>query len=61
MCPRFALGSGGIYFGGKDIIISEVSGSWGLKAETGLPGKKGAKGARLTLQVGMPQAAPPFR
>ena len=58
---RFALGSGGIYFGGKDIIISEVSGSWSLKAETGLVDRKGTKGARLSLQIGMPQKPPELR
>lgn len=58
---RFALGSHGVYFGGKDIIVSEVSGSWAVKAETGLVDKKGNKGARLTLQIGVPQPPPPAR
>ena len=58
---RFALGSGGVYFGGKDLIISEVSGTWALKAEAGLRDRKGRKGARLTLQIGVPQNPPPIR
>ena len=41
--------------------MSEISGSYALKAETGLVGKQGVRGARLTLQIGMPQAPPPPR
>lgn len=60
MC-RFALGSGGVYFGGKDLIISEVSGTWALQADANLRDKKGRKGARLTLQIGMPPQPQPQR
>ena len=54
---RFALGSSGIYFGGKDILISELSGSFSLTAEPGsAAGKGGGKVARVTLCVGYPPA-----
>ena len=53
-----AFGSNGIYVGGKDTFISELSGNWAVHGElaagsiTGAPGQVG----RITVELG---SAPP--
>ncbi len=53
-----AFGSNGIYVGGKDTFISELSGNWAVHGElagasvTGAPGPVG----RITVELG---SAPP--
>ena len=55
---RMAFGSNGIYVGGKDTFISELSGNWAVHGElagisvTGAPGPIG----RITVELG---SAPP--
>ena len=55
---RMAFGSNGIYVGGKDTFISELSGNWAVHGElaaisvTGAPGPVG----RITVELG---SAPP--
>ena len=55
---RMAFGSNGIYVGGKDTFISELSGNWAVHGElaamsvTGAPGRIG----RITVELG---SAPP--
>jgi hypothetical protein len=60
----FALGSAGIYFGGKDVLLSELSGGFSVVAYT-LPssarGEEGQRCARLSLRVGYPPPALPQR
>jgi len=51
---RMAFGSNGIYVGGKDTFISELSGNWAVHGElagasvTGAPGTVG----RITVELG---------
>ena len=57
----FALGSNGIYFGGKDFMLSELSGSFGLSAEvvpSTVKGEEGQNVARLSMRVGSSAAMP---
>lgn len=57
----FAQGSNGIYFGGKDFMLSELSGSFGLSAEvvpSTVKGEEGQRVARLSMRVGSSAAAP---
>ena len=57
----FAQGSNGIYFGGKDFTLSELSGSFGLSAEvvsSTVKGEEGQQVARLSMRVGSSAAAP---
>lgn len=54
---RFAFGGRGIYFGGKDVMVSEISGNFAVSAETVSAEKSGAlPTARITFQIG---GAPP--
>ena len=56
-CCRFAQGSNGIYFGGKGFVLSELSGSFSMSADTVASKHKGEDGqdiARLSLRVGCP-------
>ena len=59
---RFAQGSNGIYFGGKDFLLSEVSGSFAVSAATAPSKAKGEEGqrcARLSIRVGCAPAGTP--
>ena len=62
MClSSFAQGSNGIYFGGKDFMLSELSGSFALSAEvvpSTVKGEEGQHVARLSMRVGSSAAAP---
>ncbi len=60
LCGSFAQGSNGIYFGGKDVLLSEVSGNFSISA--GMVASKGKggdeeKSARLSIRAGYPTAA----
>lgn len=57
---RFAFGGRGIYFGGKDVMVSEISGNFAVSAETVSAEKPGAlPTARITFQIcGVAPAAP---
>ena len=49
----FSFGGRGIYFGGKDVLLSELSGAFAISAETGQADKQGVfKSARITIQFG---------
>lgn len=49
----FSFGGRGIYFGGKDVLLSELSGAFAITAETGPADKQGVfKSARVTVQFG---------
>ena len=50
---RFAFGGRGIYFGGKDVMVSELSGTFALSAEAVNADKPGLlPTAKVTLQIG---------
>lgn len=50
---RFAFGGRGIYFGGKDVMVSELSGNFALSAEAVNADKPGAlPTAKVTMQIG---------
>lgn len=60
MYCSFAQGSNGIYFGGKDFLLSEVSGNFSVSAGIIASKGKGAdeqKSARLSIRAGCPAAA----
>lgn len=49
----FSFGGRGIYFGGKDVLLSELSGAFAITAETGQADKQGVfKSATITMQFG---------
>lgn len=49
----FSFGGRGIYFGGKDVMLSELSGAFAMTAEAGQADKQGVfKSARITMQFG---------
>lgn len=49
----FSFGGRGIYFGGKDVLLSELSGAFAISAEAGQADKQGVfKSARVTMQFG---------
>lgn len=59
-CDSFAQGSNGIYFGGKDFLLSEVSGNFSVSAGVIVSKGKGGTGekvARLSIRAGCPAAA----
>ena len=54
----FSFGGRGIYFGGKDVLLSELSGAFAISAEAGQADKQGVfKSARITMQFGGAQLA----
>jgi len=49
----FAFGGRGIYFGGKDVLVSELSGAFAITAETDKADRHGVfKSARISVQFG---------
>ena len=49
----FSFGGRGIYFGGKDVLLSELSGAFAIAAETGQADKQGVfRSARIIMQFG---------
>ncbi len=54
----FAFGGRGIYFGGKDVLVSELSGAFAITAETDKADRHGVfKSARISVQFGGAQLA----
>ncbi|DBA94847.1 hypothetical protein WJX77_009545 [Trebouxia sp. C0004] len=50
---NFAFGGRGIYFGGKDVLVSELSGAFAITAETDKADRHGVfKSARINVQFG---------
>ncbi|KAL0041621.1 hypothetical protein WJX79_009772 [Trebouxia sp. C0005] len=55
---NFAFGGRGIYFGGKDVLVSELSGAFAITAQTDKADRHGVfKSARISVQFGGPHLA----
>ncbi|KAL0049997.1 hypothetical protein WJX82_002413 [Trebouxia sp. C0006] len=55
---NFAFGGRGIYFGGKDVLVSDLSGAFAITAETDKADRHGVfKSARISVQFGGAQLA----
>lgn len=48
----FSFGSNGIYIGGKDVFLSEISGRFSLTTDSAEGPKGKGKLGRLVLQIG---------
>jgi hypothetical protein len=62
MWGRMRFGGGGIYVGGKDTFVSELTGNYSITAEVGPSVAKaggGGRVARIVVQLGA--AAPPVQ
>ena len=54
----FAFGGRGIFFGGKNILLSELSGAFAIAAEVDSADRQGNfRSARITVQFGGPHLA----
>ena len=58
---RFAFGGSGVFFGGKDVFISEVTGGFSVTADGHGTNKDGVQTARLIVQVGNTNVVDPHR
>ena len=58
---RFAFGGSGVFFGGKDVFISEVTGGFSVTADGHGTNKDGVPTARLIVQVGNTNVIDPQR
>jgi len=53
MACSFAFGGRGIFFGGKDVLVSELSGAFAITAEARNADRQGVfKSAGFTVQFG---------